>query len=63
MWNCSLHVYIIVPCGKSIWTVSIKKADIRDVKNGNQKFDFSLFECSDSTNSRSLNKGIQIYCV
>lgn len=40
MWNCSLHVFVIVPCGKSIGTVSIKKADIPDIKNGNQKLIF-----------------------
>ena len=36
-----------------------------DVKNGNRKLIFSLFQCSDSTNSYSgtLNKGIQIRCV
>ena len=40
MWKCSLHVYVIVPCGKSMGTISIKKADTPDVKNGNQKLIF-----------------------
>ena len=54
------------PCRAASFSQNGKMISNRaDVKNGNQKLIFSLFQCSDSTNSYSgtLNKGIQIRCV
>ena len=34
-------------------TLSNENVDVPDVKNGNRKLIFSLFQCSDSTNSYS----------
>ena len=44
-----------------IGTLTKENVDILDVKNGNWKLIFSLFQCSESTSSYSgINKGIQI---
>ena len=54
------------PCRAASFSQNGKMISNRaDVKNGNRKLIFSLFHCSDSTNSYSgtLNKGIQIRCV
>ena len=54
------------PCRAASFSQNGKMISIRaDVKNGNRKLIFSLFQCSDSANAYSgtLNKGIQIRCV
>ena len=45
--------------------LSNENVDVSHVKNCNWKMIFSLFQCSDQTNSYSgpLNKGTQIRCV
>ena len=46
-------------------TLTKENIDVLDVKNGNRKLIFSLFQCSDSTNSYSgiQDKGIHIHCL
>ena len=54
------------PCRAASFSQNGKMISNRaDVKNGNRKLIFSLFQCSDSANTYSgtLNKGIQIRCV
>ena len=46
-------------------TLSNENVAVSDIKSGNQKLIFSLFQCSDLTNlyNGSWNKGFQIHCV
>ena len=43
----------ILTMGIALATLSNENVDVPDVKNGNQKLIFSLFQCSDSGNSNS----------
>ena len=60
-----LHRYISLPPGFirpiAIRTLSNENVDVQDVKNGNRKWIFSVFQCSDSSNSTV--EGKRIRCV
>ena len=45
----------------AIGTLNNENVDVQDVKNGNRKWIFSVFQCSDSSNSTA--EGKRIRCV
>ena len=47
--------FVLLRCRRYglLGTLSDENVDVPDVKNGNRKLIFSLFQCSDSTNSYS----------